>query len=107
MLATLRENFNKYPPQFWLLFGGMFISVLGMNMIWPFLMIYVKGKLNLPMTQVASLMSANAIAALLFSFVSGPIIDRVGRKWTMVFSLVSLRRICAGGTWGCMPFPGN
>jgi MFS family permease len=58
-------------------------------MIWPFLMIYVKGKLELPMTQVASLMTVNAIAALVFSFISGPIIDRVGRKWTMVLSLLA------------------
>ena len=68
MLARLQTGFNKYPSQFWLLFGGMFISVLGMSMIWPFLMIYVKGKLDLPMTQVASLMTVNAIAALIFSF---------------------------------------
>ncbi|MBN2043436.1 MAG: MFS transporter [Anaerolineales bacterium] len=89
MLATLKSGFNKYPSQFWLLFGGMFISVLGMSMIWPFLMIYVKGKLGLPMTQVASLMTVSAAAALVFSFISGPIIDRVGRKWTMVFSLAA------------------
>ncbi len=89
MLAKLQTKTQKYPPQFWLLFGGMFISVLGMSMIWPFLMIYVKGKLGLPMTQVASLMTVNAIAALIFSFVSGPIIDRMGRKWTMVFSLLA------------------
>ena len=56
-------------------------------MIWPFLMIYAKNKLALPMGQVASLMSVNALAALVFSFVAGPIIDKVGRKWTMVFSL--------------------
>jgi MFS family permease len=89
MLAKLQTRFKKYPSQFWLLFGGMFISVLGMSMIWPFLMIYVKGKLELPMTQVASLMTVNAIAALIFSFVAGPIIDRVGRKGTMVLSLVA------------------
>lgn len=78
---------EDYPFQFWLLFAGMFISVLGMSMIWPFLMIYVKGKLALPMGQVASLMTVNAISALVFSFIAGPIIDRVGRKWTMAFSL--------------------
>lgn len=78
---------QEYPAQFWLLFAGMFISVLGMSMIWPFLMIYAKNKLALPMSQVASLMTVNAATALFFSFIAGTIIDRFGRKWTMVFSL--------------------
>ncbi len=89
MNNALKSRLEQYPFQFWLLFGGMFISTLGMSMIWPFLMIYVKGKLAVPMTQVASLMTVNAAAALVFSFVSGPIIDRLGRKWTMVFSLAA------------------
>ncbi len=89
MLTRFKSRLDQYPFQFWLLFVGMFISVLGMSMIWPFLMIYVKGKLGVPMTQVAGLMTVNAAAALVFSFVSGPIIDRMGRKWAMVFSLVS------------------
>lgn len=91
MISKLRSQIDglrqQYPAQFWLLFAGMFISVLGMSMIWPFLMIYAKNKLALPMGQVASLMTVNAAAALVFSFIAGPIIDRIGRKWTMVFSL--------------------
>ena len=89
MLKRIDHIRQEYPFQFWLLFAGMFISVLGMSMIWPFLMIYVKNKLGLPMGQVASLMTVNAIFALVFSFIAGPIIDRVGRKWTMVFSLLA------------------
>ncbi len=57
-------------------------------MIWPFLMIYVRQRVNLPLTQVASLMTINAAAALIAAFIAGPIIDRIGRKWVMVFSLV-------------------
>jgi len=87
MFARLRPLREDYPFQFWLLFSGMFISVLGMSMIWPFLMIYAKNKLALPMGQVASLMTVNALFALIFSFIAGPIIDKAGRKWTMVFSL--------------------
>lgn len=105
MIAKLRKTFQQYPFQFWLLFAGMFIAVLGMSMIWPFLMIYVKRRLDLPMTQVASLMTVNAIAAVVFSFVSGPIVDRLGRKWTMVFSLAAnglgyLLFNYAGSLWG-------
>jgi MFS family permease len=57
-------------------------------MIWPFLMIYVSGKLSLPLTTVASLMTVNAAMGLITSFLAGPITDRVGRKGVMVISLV-------------------
>jgi MFS family permease len=78
-----------YPNQFWLLFWGMLISTAGASMIWPFLMIYVSEKLNLPMTAVASLMTLNAGAGLVSSFVIGPITDRVGRKLTMIIGLAA------------------
>lgn len=65
----------------------MLISTIGSSMIWPFLMIYVKDRLQLPLTQVASLMTINAIAGIIASLIAGPITDRVGRKWLMVISL--------------------
>jgi len=79
---------GDYPGQFWLLFWGMMISTIGASMIWPFLMVYVSGQLDLPMTSVASLLTINAAATLFASFIAGPIIDRSGRKLAMVISLM-------------------
>lgn len=70
------------------MFYGMLISTIGSSMIWPFLMIYVRQRVNLPLTQIASLMTINASAGLIAAFIAGPITDRVGRKWVMVISLV-------------------
>ncbi len=84
---NLKSTFERYPPQFWLLFFGMLISTAGASMIWPFLMIYVSEKLGLKMTSVASLMTLNAGAGLLASFLAGPITDRTGRKITMIIGL--------------------
>jgi MFS family permease len=83
----LRRLVQSYPRQFWLLFLGMMISALGSSMVWPFLMIYVTGRLQLPLATTASLMTLNAAMGLIFSFVAGPVTDRVGRKWVMVVSL--------------------
>jgi MFS family permease len=69
------------------MFYGMLISTIGSSMIWPFLMIYVKKQVNLPLTQIASLMTINATAGIIAAFFAGPITDRVGRKWVMVVSL--------------------
>jgi MFS family permease len=78
-----------YPRQFWLMFWGMLISSSGASMIWPFLMIYVSDRLHLQMTVAASLMTIGSVTGLIASFVAGPIIDRAGRKWVMVISLVA------------------
>jgi len=77
----------KYPRQFWLMIAGVVIATTGGSMIWPFMLIYASGKLNLPLSTVAALISINAGTGLASSFVAGALADRVGRKGVMVFSL--------------------
>ncbi|MGB2911606.1 MAG: MFS transporter [Anaerolineales bacterium] len=88
MIARLQTTYHSYHPQFWLMFVGMLISTIGASMIWPFLMIYVSENLEAPMTVAAGLMTLNSAAGLVASFLAGPFIDRLGRKWIMVGSLV-------------------
>lgn len=80
-------SLGKYPPQFRLIFIGMFFSTLGASMIWPYLMIYASETLSLPQAQVATLMTISAAARIAASFIGGPIIDRAGRKPAMLISL--------------------
>lgn len=87
MLARLQAARREYPGQFWLMFWGMLISTTGSSMIWPFLLIYVSGKLDQPLATIASLLTLNSIMGLIFSFIAGPITDRFGRKWVMVIGL--------------------
>jgi MFS family permease len=88
MIKRLRSTYQKYPSQFWLMFFGMLISTIGGSMIWPYLMIYVSETLAAPMTVAASLMTLNSAFGLVASFLVGPVIDRFGRKWVMVISLL-------------------
>jgi len=87
MLTQLRRTFRSYPFQFWLLFVGLLISTIGSSMIWPFLMVYVSEKLDLPLSNVTILITLNSVMGLIFSLVAGPVIDKVGRKWIMAISL--------------------
>lgn len=89
MIARLRHTLEKYPRQFWLMFIGMLISTIGSSMIWPFLLVYVSERLNAPLTAIASLLFLNSAMGLLASFLGGPVIDRLGRKWIMAGSLVA------------------
>lgn len=76
-----------YPSQFWLLFWGLLLSMIGSSMIWPYLMLYASERLHLPLTQTATLITINSTASLIMTFIAGHIADRAGRKIVMVFSL--------------------
>lgn len=87
MLNNLKYLYKEYPPQYWLMITGVVISTAGGSMIWPFLLIYASGKLNMPLSTVATLISINAGTGLLSSFVAGTLADKIGRKVVMNFSL--------------------
>jgi MFS family permease len=86
-MTKLKLLYNEYPRQYWLMIAGIVISTAGGSMIWPFLLIYASGKLNLPLSTVATLISINAGTGLFASFLAGTLADKIGRKVVMVFSL--------------------
>lgn len=87
MFSKIKLLYHTYPKQYWLMTVGMVISTAGGSMIWPFMLIYVSGKLDMPLSTVAALISVNAGTGLFSSFLAGTLSDRIGRKAVMVFSL--------------------
>ena len=57
-------------------------------MVWPFLTIYIRQKLGVPLTDVALVLTVNSVAGFLSMSMAGPAADRFGRKWLMVLGLV-------------------
>ena len=87
MLKRLRETTAGYPRQFWLLFWGVLVNSSGSSMVWPFLTIYLRQRLDVPLTTIALLLTLNSLAGLVSTSVAGPAVDRFGRKGAMVISL--------------------
>jgi MFS family permease len=87
MFNKLKFLYKEHPPQYWLMITGVVISTAGGSMIWPFLLIYASGKLNMPLSTVATLISINAGTGLLSSLIAGTLADKIGRKVVMNFSL--------------------
>jgi MFS family permease len=81
--------FRAYPRQYWLMVVGMLISNAGGSLIWPYLLIFVSGRLDLPLTVVGSLITIQAATGMLASFIAGTLADRLGRKVVMALSLGS------------------
>ena len=40
-----------FPRQFWLLFWGMLLNTSGTSMVWPFMTIYLRERLGVPLTK--------------------------------------------------------
>src|SRR5512133_21463 len=80
MLTRIRDTYNTYPRQFWLVAFGVLLSSAGSSLIWPFQLIYISKTLALPISQVATLISISSITGLAASFLGGAIADRFGRK---------------------------
>jgi MFS family permease len=89
LINRLRALYYEYPRQYWLMIAGIVLATAGGSMIWPFLLIYASGKLALPLSTVAALISINAGTGLLSSLVAGTLADRVGRKVVMNLSLTT------------------
>jgi MFS family permease len=87
MLGRLRQTTAGYPRQFWILFWGVLVNSSGAGMVWPFMTIYLRQRLQVPLTTVALLLTLNSVAGLLATSVAGPLVDRFGRKGAMVLSL--------------------
>jgi MFS family permease len=87
LISRLRSLYNEYPRQYWLMINGIILATAGGSMIWPFLLIYASGKLNLPLSTIATLIAINAGTGLISSFIAGTLADRIGRKVVMNISL--------------------
>jgi MFS family permease len=78
---------GHYPHQVWVLFWGSLISMTGQSLVWPFLTIFIRQQLGLPLSEITLLFTVQTIAALAGTAVAGPAMDRFGRKWGMVLGL--------------------
>lgn len=56
-------------------------------MVWPFLTIYLRDKLNIPLTTVTLLLTVQSGSGLASTFFAGPIADRLGRRGVMLVSM--------------------
>ncbi|WP_376792663.1 MDR family MFS transporter [Thermoflexus sp.] len=87
---------DRYPWEFWLLFGGTLVSAIGGSMVWPFLTLYLRQRFPISLTLIASLLTLNAVAGLATTAVAGLVVDRFGRKGAMVAGLVGSGLVLLG-----------
>ncbi len=97
--TRLGQTWHQFPPQFWLMVGGMFLSLAGTSMVWPFLALYVSARLQIPLAEVGILITLQALAGAVGTLLAGLLVDRWGRKTGMVLSLVGMAVSYVALTW--------
>jgi len=88
-MDRVKRLVDEYPRQFWILLGGMLIISSGNGMVWPFLTLLLRQRLDVSLTTVGFLLSLQSGARLITTLLAGPVVDRLGRKWVMVASLAA------------------
>ena len=89
MITRFRSTVAGYPRQYWVLFWGLLINSIGGGLWWPFLTIYMRESLAVPLTTITLLFTLNAVAGLAAMSIAGPAVDRFGRRFAMIIGLVA------------------
>lgn len=87
MFSNLFDK-NSFPRSFWLLMGATLIDQIGRFALIPFFGLYITSHFGISMTQLGELYFIWAIFGILGSFISGAIIDKLGRKGMLLSGLV-------------------
>jgi MFS family permease len=88
MIQRLQGTMAEFPPQFWVLFGGMLVNAAGSSLIFPFFTLYVRQRFGVPMVTIGVAMAAMAGVGLISGALGGALADRFGRKTLMVGGLM-------------------
>jgi MFS family permease len=88
LIQRARGTISDFPPQFWILFGGMLVNAAGSSLIFPFFTLYVRQRFGIPMATIGVAIGAMAGVGLISGAMGGALADRFGRKTLMVGGLM-------------------
>ncbi|MFQ5886161.1 MAG: MDR family MFS transporter [Anaerolineae bacterium] len=95
-IFKVKETIAQYPSQFWVLFCGRFIGSAGGSLVWPFMTIYLRQRLNISLTTVGLLLAISSGVGLFSQAIWGPVVDRFGRKLAMLAGLLNEIMVMVG-----------
>jgi MFS family permease len=87
--SNVRKVYQEYPRPFWVLILATFIDRLGGFLLFPFFSLYITDHFDVGLTEVGILFAIFSVASIVGSLASGVLTDRFGRKWMLLFGLVT------------------
>lgn len=86
--ARAHREFAAYPRQFWLLAGGAFLLLTGIDMCFPFETSYLTTRFGVSMTALGFILGLPLLAAVPLYIAGGAFTDRYGRRPAMAVAIV-------------------
>jgi MFS family permease len=74
----------KFPRAFWVLLALFFFNRIGASLIWPFVSLFIREQTDAPLSQIATLLSIQALSSLVCTLGISALMDRFGRKKAML-----------------------
>lgn len=87
-LSKLRGLFRSYPRQFWAIQAVLITSTTAVSLVWPFLSIFFREKLNSSLTVATSFLAIESVGTIASAYFLSSLMDRHGRKWIGIGSLL-------------------
>jgi MFS family permease len=84
------------PRQFWLLTGGTFVYLIGLDMCFPFQTTYLNRSLGVPMTTVGLILGVTLFAGLPMQIAGGAAADRFGRRPLLIVAIIASMTLLIG-----------
>jgi MFS family permease len=85
----IEQLYREYPGPFKTLVLVTFIDRLGGALLFPFFALYITKRFGVGMTEVGIIFAAFSFSSFVGSLLGGALTDRLGRKWVIIFSLVT------------------
>jgi MFS family permease len=86
--TRIRQVYDEYPRQFWILVLTTFIDQLGGALLYPFFTLYITHKFGVGMSQVGVLFGLFSLAGMGSGMLGGALTDHLGRKGMLIFGLI-------------------
>ena len=67
----MRAYLSRYPRPFWVLLVFLFLNRVGSALIWPFMTLLMRQRLNAPLITITSLISLQAVTGLVGMVAAG------------------------------------
>jgi MFS family permease len=96
LTSRIATDLRSLPRQFWLLAGGTFVYLIGVEMVYPFETIYLNRNLGVSMTVVGLILGVSMLATLPMQVVGGALCDRLGRRPLLTVAVLGSMTLYVG-----------
>ncbi len=95
-IARVRRELHGLPRQFWLLAGGTFVFLVGIDMCFPFETLYLNGHMGISMSTIGLIIGVMSFVGVPFQIPTGLLTDRIGRRPMIVVGILATMTLYLG-----------